>query len=209
MEMVVYGGDVGDNTHASDGAAYNPLTDTWRLLAAPPIVERSGCGAVWTGREMLVWGGVNGEQLLLDDGASYDPADDLWRRLSPGPLDGRVSPVVVWTGDVMIVAAGVTNSDQFDVGAAAYRPNIDAWLDLDGPKQPARSSGVWTGRELVSVGQLVSFDLVQWSPLPEPPVKVGSGATATWTGTSLVVVGGGARRDSATDTAVVLVSGAE
>ena len=41
-----------------DGTAYDPVTDTWRPIAASRYVRpRAGHSAVWTGHEMLVWGG--------------------------------------------------------------------------------------------------------------------------------------------------------
>src|SRR2546423_11410711 len=49
------GGSFAKSTHVA--AAFNPATQTWRRLAAPPK-SQSFCrrSAVWTGKEMLVWG---------------------------------------------------------------------------------------------------------------------------------------------------------
>jgi N-acetylneuraminic acid mutarotase len=41
-----------------DGAAYNPVTDTWRSISTKNAPSaRAMHSAVWTGTEMLVWGG--------------------------------------------------------------------------------------------------------------------------------------------------------
>lgn len=55
-EMVVWAGS--DGNSFSDGAAYNPATDTWRPIeSAGAPLARWGHSGVWTGTEMIVWGG--------------------------------------------------------------------------------------------------------------------------------------------------------
>ncbi|MDQ3462502.1 MAG: hypothetical protein M3471_05650, partial [Actinomycetota bacterium] len=61
-----------------DGAAYDPATDTWRILAPSPLSPRSGTSAQWTGTEMLVWGGRDADGPLTD-GAAFDPVGETWR----------------------------------------------------------------------------------------------------------------------------------
>lgn len=79
-------------------AAYNPATNTWRRLGAPPktesycrrsavwtgpLRERATPAAVWTGRELIVWGGVIGTPAGTSiapehpvDGAAFDPRSE-------------------------------------------------------------------------------------------------------------------------------------
>ena len=67
-EMIVWGGEVSDNS----GAAYNPAHDTWRtisIVGAPS--GRTGHTAVWTGSEMIVWGGD--DTALTNTGGRYAP----------------------------------------------------------------------------------------------------------------------------------------
>ena len=85
-ELVVWGGwrttsDPGLLETLDDGAAYDPATDTWRLLAPSPLVGRVGAGVVWTGTEMLVLATQQGGVLPTRNGAAYNPATDTWRIL--------------------------------------------------------------------------------------------------------------------------------
>jgi N-acetylneuraminic acid mutarotase len=50
-------GRAGESGH---GAAYDPSTDTWRLLATIPGPATCQSAAVWTGADVIVWGGSEG-----------------------------------------------------------------------------------------------------------------------------------------------------
>ncbi len=108
-ELVVWGGaaDDGAGTTAflADGAALDPLTGTWRALAAAPLSPRQAHVAVWTGTDLLVWGG-EGPDGLLADGAAWNPATDRWRALPPAPLAPRADAAAAWTGTELLVAGG-------------------------------------------------------------------------------------------------------
>ncbi|MGH2449676.1 MAG: Kelch repeat-containing protein [Candidatus Limnocylindria bacterium] len=82
-EMIVYGAlldgrNFSDEEHAS-GLAYNPATDSWRVLA-PSQLSPQASTAVWTGAEMVAW-----DYDL--HAAAYDPGSDSWRALPDLPLD--------------------------------------------------------------------------------------------------------------------------
>lgn len=85
-EMIVFGGcsKANEGGHLSSGAAYNPATDTWRVIKNGPPA-RVDPGAAWIGDRMVVWGSDNG----ATDGWLYDPVGDEWERMSaegaPGP----------------------------------------------------------------------------------------------------------------------------
>ena len=87
-EMIIWGGDDDVlNTHTTnDGAAYNPTTNTWRLLPASPLAPRNAAIAVWTGGEMIVLGGqpavVTDANPNFRDGAAYDPTSNRWHTLA-------------------------------------------------------------------------------------------------------------------------------
>ena len=74
----------------SDGAAYDPAADAWRVLAAGPLEGRLGVAAAWAGDQLVIWGGATGfgGGKPFSDGASYDPSTDAWTVLPPAPLDG-------------------------------------------------------------------------------------------------------------------------
>ena len=117
-----------------DGAAYDPVTDTWRTIAESP--QPAG-GAptqlipkgAWTGTELVVWGGW-GDPIA----AAYDPISNGWRDLPTGPLDAREGHVVVAWGDQVAVLGGQT---PFGFAPGPSEPRLDGGL-LD----PA--TGTWT-----------------------------------------------------------------
>ncbi|HKY49018.1 MAG TPA: hypothetical protein VJQ79_13660, partial [Acidimicrobiia bacterium] len=125
-EMIVWGGEADEiaSTLFSDGAAYDPAKDTWRLLSHSPLSGRRYHSAVWTGDEMLIVGGV-GE----GDGAAYHPDTDSWRPIAVPPVPlappagtdtvGLVS--FLWTGDQLIIWHVAPNQP------VAYNPTDDAW----------------------------------------------------------------------------------
>lgn len=132
-EMVVFGGlrrtgAVVDGTYAqtplTDGAAYNPTTDTWRLLPEVPIDGDASSG-LWTGDDFIVIGGANRDQM-----ASYDPAKDEWRRLADPP-EGFDNEDVVWTGEAILttvtaVVDSATN-EPTRIAVVRYDPRNDRW----------------------------------------------------------------------------------
>jgi N-acetylneuraminic acid mutarotase len=114
--MIVWGG--GDFRQSlDDGAAYDPATDTWRVLAPAPISPREEAIAVWTGREMVVTGGTH---VSSSRGAvaSYDPIADRWRMVADPPIDGRHWHSAVWTGEEVIVWGGYDDREPLGDGAA-------------------------------------------------------------------------------------------
>ncbi|MEO8697450.1 MAG: hypothetical protein ABI658_28370 [Acidimicrobiales bacterium] len=107
-ELILWGGTTtpaGNAGGRSDGAAYNPKTDTWRVLARSPL-SAGITSAVWNGREVLYGptrsGDANGT-FASTTAAAYDPATDAWRRLDlhighPGFLSG-------WDGEHLVLFA--------------------------------------------------------------------------------------------------------
>jgi hypothetical protein len=157
-EWIVWGGrttGTDDPTEVADGAAYDPATDSWRLMATSPLSKRRGPG-VWTGTEMIVdAGSVGGDRvtgngmMALSDGAAYDPITDTWRSITSGPAHPGFVPV--WTGTQMVMFA--------KGGAVVYDVAADQWID-GGMSDPdtggtASDSPIWTGSTVLLVG---SFD---------------------------------------------------
>jgi hypothetical protein len=75
--MIVLGGHGSSKT--ARGAAYDPATDTWRVIA-PSSLSPNASAVAWTGREMVAWD----HELKA---AAYDPRTDRWRDLPSIPLD--------------------------------------------------------------------------------------------------------------------------
>ena len=142
-EMIVTGftpGSDGTSIGSAEVAqAYNPSTNAWRQLPAPPTTANY-CrrSAAWTGSEMLVWGcGLT----------AYNPSTNQWRRLPDSPTRNGI---VVWTGRELIGWGGGCCGDVSDDGSA-YNPVTNTWRKIASAPVSGQQSpvGAWTGRELV------------------------------------------------------------
>jgi N-acetylneuraminic acid mutarotase len=183
------------------GMAYNPATSTWRRLPptpGPAETMEGGYTAVWTGSELLGGGlGLN---------AAYNPATNRWRPIRE--WRGNRNGIVVWTGHQVLTWGGGC-CDYYGNGGSAYTPATDSWERLpQAPLAGRYTAGAWTGRELIIAGgtgrsqtgnvvkSLTFADAAAYNPstrtwrrlppMPEPR----AGASATWTGTEVLVVGG-------------------
>ena len=205
-EVVVWGGEKpSEGAWHADGAAFNPITGTWRDLADSPLSPRSEHAAVWTGEEILiccgriVGGGV--------PAAAYNPEADEWREIaSPG-----FSPAfaeAVWTGEEMLVFGGVGGRGTSNlVGAAAYNPLTDSWRRLaDLPYGLERVADSTLGDGVVYAWPSfihftvdrddrppLAYDLAadEWQQLPPLPDGAPSSPSLVWTGDRLFAYGAG------------------
>jgi hypothetical protein len=152
-EMIVWGGCVTEHceTRFADGAAFDPDTEVWRMIAESPLEGSWDLPAVWTGAEMLV---VQGRNV-----AGYAPDSDSWRLLPDAPFQvsfrrldgsgGRDYVGSVWADDRYVVWEPI--SDQ----VAAYEPESDSWVDLPSTGLDV-DLGVlrWNGTDLIALGAL-------------------------------------------------------
>jgi N-acetylneuraminic acid mutarotase len=163
-----------ENFVFDDGGLYDPSHDTWTTIAASPVSPpRSQCSAVWTGSEMLIWGGETGPKVnatgpnATDDfraalsGAAYDPAQDRWR---PMATHGQPSPRAA---------------------------NVAVWT---GKEMIVWGGGLLPNPDLLSaaVADGAAYDPAAdtWRPIRSAPEAL-VGAAAAWTGTEMLVWGGG------------------
>jgi hypothetical protein len=57
-----------------EGAAFDPLNESWRRLPLAPLAARGEHTVVWTGTELIVYGGRTSQSLAgVNDGARYLP----------------------------------------------------------------------------------------------------------------------------------------
>jgi hypothetical protein len=192
----------------ADGAAWDPSTDTWRMLPPAPIAPRYSHVGVWTGQEMIVWGGVvnpsarpaNG--LSPNDGAAYNPVSNTWRPIarSPLPLPSRTTlstgQQAVWSGTEMLVW-GVFAEDDYDRSGAAYNPSTDAWRPLPALPGKATPKLLWTSPVVVAVfGTVVSTLDAEvldpqgggWKSMPPLEIDPSNGLWMDSTGSELLVI---------------------
>ena len=143
-ELIVWGGVRDDRavSEAREGAAFDPVTGTWRVIAPPPPGV-AGRLVLWTGEEMQVWSnGGSGRR-----SAAYNPATDTWRTLANPPTHGAE---ILWTGDATIFMGDVAVPGGTVPGIGyVYDPAVDEWRRLaDGSWS---SNFVWTGSTIVFV----------------------------------------------------------
>jgi hypothetical protein len=117
QELLVWGGSKGDERDfLVDGALFNPVTSTWRMLPPSPMSPQPTVAA-WTGSELIVVGTTNA--------AAWDESG--WRGLTvPDDLPiGSRAAVSGWDGERMLIWSG----DKM----AAYDPVTNTWSSLPAP----------------------------------------------------------------------------
>jgi hypothetical protein len=212
-EMIVWGGHTAGWNIRDDGARYDPSTDSWRSMAqsGSVLLPRGRHASVWTGTEMIVWGGDDGNVEGVATGARYRPASDTWGAplSTTNAPDGRVYAGVAWTGTEMLIWGGNDNVQLFDNGGR-YRADTNTWgpalSQVGAPSARNCPATTWTGSEMFVWGGWDTTNGDRWldtgaryNPTTDtwrPISTVGAPAprtcaTAIWTGTEVIVWGGG------------------
>jgi hypothetical protein len=184
-ELVIWGGSHGSWAGASglgDGAAYDPISDTWRMIAPAPVPPNSPIVTAWTGRELVVWGSYRGD--AAGTGAAYEPATDTWRTIADPPI--ALNDVnTVWSGAEVFafganLGAGNHAETPFAVGAA-YDPATDTWRTLPPSElSPQASDVAWTGSSMLAADYLLDVAAYDpsadaWQPVPRLPTNACEG----------------------------------
>ena len=205
--MIVWGGTSAGGK-LQTGGLYNPGADTWAGTSTEGApAARFDHAAVWTGQEMVVWGGDEG----LNTGGRYHPGTDTWLPVtSTGAPEGRWRPTAVWSGDRVVVWGGLVANGTGELNSGGlYDPANDSWDPtplLNAPTRRVDHTSVWAGNQMIvwggtnwdNQGQYPTggrYDPVSdvWTPTaatsngPTPR----SGHSAVWTGTQMIVWGGG------------------
>lgn len=210
-KLLVWGGDNPARGQLSDGAAYDPVFDTWTPIAQSPLSVRSSPAAVWVGGRMVVYGGFcsgNG----CDDAASYDPATDRWSAaLHVTALGSRVPHLAVSDGQRAYFWGGSgcptcdDDSTLVIIDPSATQLEIDSSSADPTPRRGAAgwwASGrlwMWGGARystppsMTALGDGASFDpqTRTWTPMPSegaPPARYDH--AIVWTGREALVYGG-------------------
>ena len=142
-------------------------------------------------------------------GRAAEPAEG-WTEL-PLPPEVRDGAARVWTGTELLAWGGCA-PDVEDCEATAdgyvFDPLTRAWHEL--PKAPVASSGAlgtWTGEQAVFLRfrddrrlNGATYDPIagSWHKITAAPIRAKYGAAEVWTGSELVVFGGGERNEPST-----------
>ena len=191
---------------ASDGAAFDPRSRTWRALREPPSDGRFLHAAVWTGRDMFVWGGATVHGIPSPDGLAYNPASDRWSTLPESPLRPRILAAHAYTDGALVVWGGSNRRALRD--GALYNPSQRRWRSLPPSPLDARyaATAVWTGDEVVIWGGRdakrrvpstgAAYDPLwdRWRLTSPAPISSRTGHAVVWDGREMFVWGGQARR---------------
>jgi hypothetical protein len=206
-EMIVWGGNFGNDCATSAGAAYNPALGTWRTLANSSLDPEDGASGVWLGTQMLILGGS-----AL--GALYDPSANSWSPPFMLPIAARTFSAVAWSGDTSdpVVAWGgedtaphfysdgisfdVTNSQESPLPASMLSPrgNGAGWM-------ADHRFYTWGGADQTNAfndGAYYDFATatITWTAMPSAIFDDGSvfapreGHCAVWTGSNAIIWGG-------------------
>jgi N-acetylneuraminic acid mutarotase len=219
-EMIIWGGCSFSNdlcrpdNVGRGGWRYNPETDTWTPTTQANAPEpRHFHTAIWNGSVMIVWGGrSDGLTEAFNTGGRYNPATDSWSPTNvadaPPP---RYDHTAVLAGNRMIVWGGNDGTQDFKNGRR-YNPNNDTWQNVQSNGAPvARTmhTAVWSGNEMIVWGGCTVNDIGfceqfldsggrynpstnSWSPTTQVNApQARTGHLAVWTGSLMVVWGGG------------------
>lgn len=144
----------------SDGASYDPVSDSWTSLAPAPISGRVAHSMLWTGSEVLVWGGSDGGTGpgAHSDGAAFDPETATWRAIAS--WEPRSSHAAFWSGREMVVWGGQDGTGERATDGAVVDPASDSWVPFhEGPLSGRTGfAHAWTGSEWLIWGGFTTLD---------------------------------------------------
>jgi N-acetylneuraminic acid mutarotase len=161
-ELIVWGGyspdiNISGVNAVSDGARYNPSTDTWTML--PPVsssMSRYLHAAVWSGAEMLIFGGFGPENTPINTGLRFRPSEGVWKTMSTlDAPDPRGIPGALWSGSELLIWGGSSSGGATLGTGARYSPGADEWTPLTTTNAPgARTThtALWTGTRMLVFG---------------------------------------------------------
>ncbi|MBL9015211.1 MAG: hypothetical protein JNL83_13595 [Myxococcales bacterium] len=193
-EVLIVGGDLGldlanYSLRLSDGALYNPTTDTWRAVeysGASPVSRR--VRAAWAGREVFFWGPSDPGVPETYKGRAYDPTTGNWRLITTENAPPNHQPAVMTELDGKLLVWGTDGPYYERSTGALYDLTTDTWTRL--PVLPLSAAGaILAGDRLVVAsndghdGWLVDPIDGTYSPIPELTTDW---VPITWTGSETI-----------------------
>jgi hypothetical protein len=114
-EMVVWGGTLRPAGPGGllDGAAYDPTTDTWRLISSsPPGTDRTSAATAYVDGSAVFGGGGSSTGSSLNSVLVYDVGTDTWTQRT---VEGGVVALAPFDGRVAIATIGSVGRTGLDV----------------------------------------------------------------------------------------------
>jgi hypothetical protein len=185
-KLLVWGGQGASNTYFADGAIYDPATNTWTSMPAPPTgtQARSNTNAIWTGDKFVIWGGDTASSRLAD-GVVFTVSTSTWSKTSASPLAARQIGAAAFSKSTVesVIWGGLGTSTYAD--GAIYRQYNDTWVSLPAAPLAARTAMIATsfvaGDVLIWGGAIsdgnplrdgakLTVSTRTWTKLPDPPI---------------------------------------
>jgi N-acetylneuraminic acid mutarotase len=218
IEMIVWGAGPGHAAYNPATDTWRPLNV---VGAPDPIrfghtAVWTGTRMIIWGGAPVNCGNGSCAPAVVTKGAIYDPVTDAWQAIgTTGEPSNRTSHSAVWTGTEMAIWGGNTSTyDDFygrgENTGAFYDPSTATWRGIStvcGPAGRYGHSVAWTGSEMIvwggfslgSSGRIARNSGARYNPTTNswqhlatanaPPV--GDRQAGVWTGSQLIVWGGG------------------
>ena len=210
-----YGAWTGSEMITKSGR-YDPALDTWTATSTPPRT-RIGATRLWTGSRVIVWGGCweegSGGCYVDDRGEWYEPATDTWGLINNNLADSTaMDHAAVWTGTHMVAIGGDAFFGKANDQGIRYHAATNTWQPTRASLSllpPRFSSTVWSSTAAITYGGDQQFfsettsttrtaqfdDVWMFATFGTPAVRFQH--TAIWTGSRMIVWGGGTSTGSA------------
>lgn len=177
-----------------------------RRLRRARIVSMAAWGA--TAIVVIAIAVVNLDSFVRPDRRGTEPSRPAaipqgWAKL-PLPPEVRDGMSVVWAGSQLVAWGGCDAAEEDhcepDASGFGFDPGAQIWSRLKGaPTAGANADGVWTGREAIfflgsedrMTGQAYDPATGTWQTIAAAPIASRASAVAVWTGSEVMVWGGG------------------
>jgi hypothetical protein len=182
-----------------------------RRLQRRRAIAFAALGAAAVVGAAVVAANLDGFDRSRDERARPQPPASLpagWTELALPP-EVRGGASLVWTGSELLAWGGCsTASNNECVGTAdgySFDLATQSWEPFEqAPRTAANADGVWTGTEAIFVegdggrlgGQAYNPASGTWRTIAPAPIAARSGAVVVWTGSEVIVSGGGAPNSS-------------
>ena len=112
-----------------DGAAYDPVTDTWEMLPASPLSARQSAESLWTGKEWIIMGGSGASKMTQPDETPSEAQLEVTEECNAFSCSGTAS-----AGG----AAEPMREGRYFLDGARYNPSTGEWSTVAALPKGAR-----------------------------------------------------------------------